>query len=142
MTRPRLGGCDFEPRVTVDDGSGDSKVVIFFARLFLSLPFCLPGFYLFPSLSLKRTRNYSFGGSSICSFGSAQASAASRSVAHYLIVRDSGAAQWQRHGLCYNFEIKIEKHAILAYRSNGPSCVFAQALAAILGYLSRDGIAV
>lgn len=61
MTRPRLGGCDFEPRVTVDDGSGDSKVVIFFARLFFSLPFCLPGFYLFPSVSLKRTLNYSFG---------------------------------------------------------------------------------
>lgn len=56
-TRSPLGVSDFEPRVTADAGAGDLKAVIFFPCPSL----CLPGFYLFPSLSLKRTHNYSFG---------------------------------------------------------------------------------
>lgn len=56
-TRSPLSGSDFEPRVTVDAGAGDLKAVIFFPCPSL----CLPAFYLFPSLSLKRTLNYSFG---------------------------------------------------------------------------------
>lgn len=56
-TRSPLSRSDFEPRVTAAAGAGDLKAVIFFPRPSL----CLPGFYLFPSLTLKRTLNYSFG---------------------------------------------------------------------------------
>lgn len=56
-TRSPLSGSVFEPRVPLDAGAGDLKAVIFFPCPSL----CLPAFYLFPSLSLKRTLNYSFG---------------------------------------------------------------------------------
>lgn len=45
-----------------------------------------------------------------------------------LLIISSSGTRWQRHGFCYDFEIKIEKGSILTYRSNGLFCVFGTSI--------------
>lgn len=137
-TFPRLRDCDFEPRLTVDDCDADFKSIHFLSLSFPVPPFVYQIFTFSPLFLWKEPLIIVF--EKWCMQLRAK-SADSQALAPYLIFRDSRAAQWQRHGFCYNFVMKIEKHSIPMYRGNGLYCVVCTSTGDILRYLSTGGIA-